>query len=226
MKKLDVYLEVGGKRTFAGAIDWPGWSRSGRDQAAALQALMDTGPRYAKALGGAGRTLPLPKDSSGLHVTERLQGNATTDFGAPGIAPEADQRSLDASGLRQQIAILKASWAAFARAAKHAHGATLRKGPRGGGRDLDAIAHHVAEAESSYLYRLGDSYKPGDDPAAPAELQRLRKEILDMLVRRVDGEPLPPSKRTAPLWSPRYFVRRTAWHALDHAWEIEDRAIR
>jgi hypothetical protein len=25
-------------------------------------------------------------------------------------------------------------------------------------------------------------------------------------------------------WLPRYFVRRVAWHALDHAWEIEDRA--
>jgi hypothetical protein len=25
-------------------------------------------------------------------------------------------------------------------------------------------------------------------------------------------------------WSPRYYVRRAAWYALDHAWEIEDRA--
>jgi hypothetical protein len=224
MKKIDVYLEVGSKRVFAGAIDWPGWERSGRDQEAAVQALIDAGPRYAKALGNAGRALTLPKHPADVHLTERLRGNATTDFGAPGIPPKADQRPLDTSSLREQIAILKASWAAFARSAKHADGAALRKGPRGGGRDLDAIVRHVAEAESSYLYRLGDSYKPGHDPAAPSELQRLRKEILDMLVRRVDGEPLPPSKRTAPLWAPRYFVRRTAWHALDHAWEIEDRA--
>ena len=24
-------------------------------------------------------------------------------------------------------------------------------------------------------------------------------------------------------WPPRYAARRIAWHALDHAWEIEDR---
>jgi len=24
-------------------------------------------------------------------------------------------------------------------------------------------------------------------------------------------------------WTPQYFVRREAWHALDHTWEIEDR---
>ena len=24
-------------------------------------------------------------------------------------------------------------------------------------------------------------------------------------------------------WTPRYFVRRAAWHVLDHAWELEDR---
>jgi hypothetical protein len=36
------------KRTFAGAIDWPGWRRSGRDAAAARQALVDYGPRYAR----------------------------------------------------------------------------------------------------------------------------------------------------------------------------------
>ena len=25
-------------------------------------------------------------------------------------------------------------------------------------------------------------------------------------------------------WPPRYAARRIAWHALDHAWEIEDRS--
>jgi hypothetical protein len=25
-------------------------------------------------------------------------------------------------------------------------------------------------------------------------------------------------------WSAPYFVRRAAWHVLDHAWEIEDRS--
>ena len=32
------------------------------------------------------------------------------------------------------------------------------------------------------------------------------------------GSPLAGRK-----WPPRYAVRRIAWHALDHAWEMEDR---
>jgi hypothetical protein len=24
-------------------------------------------------------------------------------------------------------------------------------------------------------------------------------------------------------WAPRYLIRRTAWHVLDHAWELEDK---
>jgi hypothetical protein len=87
------------------------------------------------------------------------------------------------------------------------------------------MVRHVAEAEASYLYRLGGKYRHGDDADPTAEMERLRREILELLVRRVEGTPLPPGKRTAPLWTPRYFIRRTAWHALDHAWEIEDRSL-
>jgi hypothetical protein len=225
-KGIDAYLEVGTKRVFAGALDWPGWSRSGRDADAALQALVDYAPRYAAAMGTAAKGLPRPKDPSGLKVVERLRGSSGTDFGAPSSEPAADKQPLNAAGLRGQIALLKASWSAFSRSAKAANGLELRKGPRGGGRDLDHIVRHVAEAEASYLYRLGGKYQDGGLGDQEAEMKRLRAEILDMLMLRVEGTPFPPSKRTAPLWTPRYFVRRTAWHALDHAWEIEDRAIR
>jgi hypothetical protein len=27
------------------------------------------------------------------------------------------------------------------------------------------------------------------------------------------------------LWTPRYVVRRVAWHTVDHLWEIEDRFV-
>jgi hypothetical protein len=223
---VEAYLEVGSKRVFAGAIDWPGWCRSGRDEDAALQALADYAPRYATAMGTAAKGLVTPKDPSCLRVVERLRGSSGTDFGAPSSQPAADERPLDASGLRGQIALLKAGWAAFARSSESAEGVELREGPRGGGRDLDAILRHVSEAEASYLYRLGGKYDDGQGGHHDGELTRLRTQILDMLMLRADGTPLPPSKRTAPLWTPRYFVRRTAWHALDHAWEIEDRAIR
>ena len=83
--KIDVYLEIGKKRTFAGALDWPGWCRSGRDEASALQALCDYGSRYGRVLHTARLGFQAPADPSAFVVRERLEGNATTDFGAPGI---------------------------------------------------------------------------------------------------------------------------------------------
>ncbi|HJQ14841.1 MAG TPA: hypothetical protein VJ830_08850, partial [Anaerolineales bacterium] len=88
--KVKVYLEIGQKRTFAGALDWPGWCRSGRDEESALQALFDYGPRYARALRYARLGFQSPDDVSYFVVVERLKGNATTDFGAPGTPPSAD----------------------------------------------------------------------------------------------------------------------------------------
>jgi hypothetical protein len=38
------------------------------------------------------------------------------------------------------------------------------------------------------------------------------------------GEPVRTGPRGGVRWTARYYVRRSAWHVLDHAWEIEDRA--
>jgi hypothetical protein len=81
-----IYLEVGDKRVFAGAIDWPAWARSGRDEDAVLEALFAYAPRYARALKGTRLGFEVPRDPSALRVVERLPGTATTDFGAvPGV---------------------------------------------------------------------------------------------------------------------------------------------
>src|SRR6266851_4757330 len=53
----DVYLEVGSKRVFACAFDWPGWVRSGRDEAAALEALAAYRSRYVAVTTDAGLRL-------------------------------------------------------------------------------------------------------------------------------------------------------------------------
>jgi hypothetical protein len=50
---VQVYLESGAKRTFAAALDWPGWCRPGRNETDALAALLAYGPRYASILAGA-----------------------------------------------------------------------------------------------------------------------------------------------------------------------------
>ena len=51
--QIDVYLEVGGHRIFAVALDWPGWCRMGRDEATALETLFEYGSRYARILSPA-----------------------------------------------------------------------------------------------------------------------------------------------------------------------------
>ncbi|HZP25460.1 MAG TPA: hypothetical protein VFB90_00245 [Dehalococcoidia bacterium] len=221
---IAAYLEVGSRRVFAGALDWPGWCRSGRAEASALEALVAYGPRYAAAIGPWARGFIAPDDAAVLNVVERLAGNATTDFGAPAIAPAADERPLDESELERLQGLLQACWIAFDAAAEAASSVPLQKGPRGGGRELSAIVSHVMEADRSYLPLLWSAQrKTGAD--AKLEMTRLREAILDALRSRARGE-APPPRLSKRVWTPRYFVRRSAWHALDHAWEIEDRAQR
>jgi hypothetical protein len=245
MAAVTVYLEVGKKRTLAGALDWPGWCRGGRDEEAALQALIEYGPRYERVLRAAGLSFEAPADASALSlkgapslkgtltVIERLEGNSTTDFGAPDVAPSADDAPVDDGDLQRLQDLLRACWAAFDTAMEAAHGKELRKGPRGGGRDPEEISEHVLGAEASYLSSLGGKV-PGsrqeNDGVSKGNLQALRIErqrqtILDTLAASARGEVPAVGPRGGARWTPRYFVRRSAWHILDHVWEIEDRVL-
>src|SRR5215216_382419 len=111
--KLKVYLEVGSRRTFAAALDWPGWCRMGRDEATALQTLLEYGQRYARIVRPARLSFRAPNDVSAFVVVERLKGNTTTDFGAPDLAPASDVHPLGDIEMRRQQAILRACWKAF-----------------------------------------------------------------------------------------------------------------
>lgn len=221
---MQVYLETGRKRVFAGAIDWPGWCRSGRDEESALRALASYGPCYLAAIGSLAGGLTPPSNASALHVEERLQGNATTDFGAPDASPAVDSQPITANELERWISLLQAAWAAFDRTARGAESAVLRKGPRGGGREVDAIVRHVLAADAAYVRALGGQYREVPDARPQAEMERVRAAMVEALRARARGDPLPESRRTAKVWAPRFGIRRSAWHALDHAWEIEDRA--
>ena len=218
---IDVTLEIGHTRTFASALDWPGWSRSGRDEASALRAIFDYAPRYARAIQDARLNFRLPDSPSDLLVVERLPGNATTDYGAPGIPPSQDSEPVDPGALQRMQILLQACWQTFDAAAGSAAGRELRKGPRGGGRYLESIVRHVNDAELAYLSALGGKWKPSDGNN-PAQAQ-LRQAILAALASSVRSEIPARGPRGGLRWTPRYFVRRTVWHALDHAWEIEDR---
>ena len=131
---MDVYLEVGSKKTFAGAVGWAGWCRSARDEAAALKALLGYGARYRSVLQGTGLVVAAPADVESLTVVERLAGNSTTDFGAPAVALSGDAARMDEAELKRALTILEACWRALDSAAKLARGRELRNGPRGGRR--------------------------------------------------------------------------------------------
>ena len=219
--QFNVYLEVGSRRTFAAAIDWPGWCRMGPDEATALQTLFDYGPRYARILRPARLGFQVPNAVSAFAVVERLKGNATTDFGAPDLVPASDTQPLNDTELRRLRALLKACWRAFDAAVERATGKTLRVGPRGGGRTLDGVVQHVLGAEIGYLSGLGGKVSLSETPQPP--LERTRQTILKALVASAHGEIAAHGPRGGKRWPPRYFVRREAWHVLDHIWEIEDR---
>jgi hypothetical protein len=223
LNKINVYLEIGQKRTFAGAIDWPGWCRVGRDEASALQTLFDYGPRYARVLHAAPIEFQTPAAVSEFAVVERLEGNSTTDFGAPDLAPSSDTKPVDDAELERLQRLLQACWQAFDMAVQTVSGKELRKGPRGGGRDLKGIVRHVLGAEASYLARLTWKVKQGEAEDLSEELGRTRQAVLNGLAAAARGEIPEHGPRGGVIWTPRYFARRVAWHVLDHVWEIEDR---
>jgi hypothetical protein len=163
-------------------------------------------------------------DPAALVVEARLPGTKGTEFGVPSIRPAVDSDPVDEAELERHAAIMRAAWGALdAAAARHAD-VELRKGPRGGGRDLARILEHARGADEAYLVQLGS--RPPKDGGGPASGETLRDVALATLRARATGQPVAnPSKASKP-WSPRWYVRYAAWHSFDHAWEIEDRRSR
>ena len=206
-----VYLEVGKRRVFASAADWPGWARSGKDEQSALDALAAAAPRYA-AVAKAARIAFAP--GAGFTVVERLPGNATTDFGAPGAIAKAELKRLTKKEAGRLSALVSGCWTVLDRVVESAP-PSLRKGPRGGGRDRDAIVAHVLGAETGYARMIGLRLK---EPAGDAAEVREHRNAIVAGIRAGTGGAV--DRR----WPARYAARRIAWHATDHAWEIEDRS--
>ena len=218
MAATPIYLEVGSKKVFACSLEWPGWCRSGRTEEDAMEALAAYADRYRTVAARAKARFPASVGRD-LDVVERVGGSATTDFGAPGTQAAADAEPLTAAQARRQAALVEASWAVLAEVAAGAP-AALRKGPRGGGRDRDAVVAHVAASEFGYARKIGVRHTAPDDAGSdPEAVAALRAEILDTLRAARAGQP-----HAEKGWLPRYAARRFAWHALDHAWEIEDRS--
>ena len=220
---IPVALEIGRTRTFASALDWPGWARSGRDEAAALAALLAYGPRYQRALRSTQLSIHVPTNPAAFTVTERLTGDAVTDFGAPSKALAVDTAPVDAAERARLEQILNASWDVFGEAVNSANGKHLRRGPRGGGRTAAQLLDHVMESHYAYLRRIywREPHEQGLELSLLLEMIKRAGE--QALALAVSDEMPTAGPRGGALWKARYFVRRSVWHILDHTWEIEDR---
>lgn len=215
---IRVAVEATPKQAFATAVDWPGWSRSGKTPELALEALAAHARRYAQVAAEAGESLPADAGrGTAFEIVEDAPGGSGTDFGVPSRVTDADRRpttAVEADRLRRLVA---AAWTVLGRVAASAP-AQLRKGPRGGGRDRDKMLAHVIEADAAYAREIGLRIK-APDPGDRAAVERMRAAMLDVLGTPSDGSPLADRR-----WTARYAAGRIAWHALDHAWEMEDRS--
>jgi hypothetical protein len=215
-KRLEIAEEVAPKKAFAWMIDWPGWCRSGKDAELAREALLAYAPRYAAVAKAAHLDLPA-LDGAELDVVESVDGGSGTEFGVPSAITKLDHRRVSAAEAKRLTSLVEAAWTVFDKVAAKSP-PELRKGPRGGGRDRDKMIGHVIEADHAYAREIGLRLKEprfGDRAAVKAE----RVAVLEALGKASDGSPLADRK-----WTQRYAARRIAWHALDHAWEMEDRS--
>ena len=204
--RVRVTVEAIDKKVFVSALDWPGWSRSGKTEELAVEAFLAAAPRYAAVAKEAG--VAFEPDDVDVDAVERETGDASTAFGVPGAIGDEDRRPVDADEAKRLAAIVEGAWAVFDRVSAAAP-EELRKGPRGGGRDRTKIVGHVNDADGGYANAMGIKI---------ADIAARREAMLEVLRQPSDGSPIAGRK-----WPPRYAARRIAWHALDHAWEIEDR---
>ena len=216
MKHNRVVIESGDKKVFASALDWPGWSRSGKTEAQALDALAAYADRYEKvaALSGVPGVMAATQDFS---VIEHQAGDGATDFGVPAHVAAAEHEPMTDAECDRQVALLRACWAYFDEVVPRVS-EVLQKGPRGGGRDRTRIVEHTLEAERSYARQIGVR-TPKGGMSSPQGLQDHRDAVCEA-IRKVNA-----SDDREKGWPVRYFIRRAAWHVLDHAWEMEDKDL-
>ncbi len=220
-----IYLESGEKKVIGVSMHWPGWCRIAKNEESAVQSLLDYASRYAVIPRKANLEFTLPQSVSDFQIIKREAGNKTTDFGVPVVLIDEDWEEVDAQEIGRMESILRACWAYFDEVAAAAGGKELLKGPRGGGRDLDKIVSHVVDAEEAYLKTLGGLWEAIKGEPVEEKKQRLREAAINGMQMSTAGQLPKEGPRGGIRWPVPYYVRRLAWHVVDHTWEIEDRVI-
>lgn len=216
---LRVTLEIGpkGKKVVAAAPDWPGLARGATTEESAIERVAAYIPRYAPVTKLAGMEAAFAPITD-IDVVERYPGTGSTDFWGISFAfSSIDHEAMSSEALERELTLLRACWAFFDEVRSRVL-AELQRGPRGGGRDRDQIVRHTFAAERDWAKKLG-MLTPEDAMRTDAGLNAHR----DAYCRAIQA--LHAQGTTARTWPLRYLIRHTAFHTLDHAWEMEDKDL-
>lgn len=216
---MRVTLEIGpkGKKVAAVAPDWPGLERGAKTVELAVERLISYIPRYATVAGLVGMETaftPTPV----VELVETYPGTGSTDFWGISFAfSSIDHQAMSTEELERELTLMQACWAFFDNVRSHVS-AEMRKGPRGGGRDRDRIVRHTFGAEQDWANKLG-VLTPLDVLLTNEGLKTYRKAFCNAI------RTLHAQNKMARTWPLRYLIRHTAYHSLDHAWEMEDKDL-
>lgn len=216
---LRVALEQGpkGKRVVAVAADWPGLSRGASSEDAALARLRAYLPRYAPVARLAGMEIDFAAGEE-FAVVERYPGTGSTDFWGISFAYSAiDRQPMSDQELARQLTLLRACWAYFDDVRVRVS-AEMQKGPRGGGKNREQIVRHTLASELDFTKKVG-VLTPWEEMLTDAGL-RAHRDAYGDAIRAFHAEGKP-----ARAWPLRFLIRHTAFHTLDHAWEMEDKDL-
>jgi hypothetical protein len=207
-----------GKRWVAVAADWPGLERGGRTEDQAVEKLGRYVPRYLPVAKRASLGSELAAETE-TDIIGRYPGTGSTDFWGISFAPSPlDREPFDAASFDRNVRLLRAAWAEFDETADRVS-AELRPGVRGGGRSRDGIVGHVMRTEGGDFSKRVKVPSEPEDLATPGGLAEHRDRFVDaMRAWYAEGKPLGN-------WTIPYLLRHTAYHALDHAWEMQDRDL-
>ncbi|MBK9711508.1 MAG: hypothetical protein IPO81_09310 [Kouleothrix sp.] len=216
---LRVTLEIGpkGKKVVAVAPDWPGLARGATTEEAAIERLRSYVPRYAPVAKLAGMEAAFAA-ITGVNVVERYPGTGSTDFWGISFAfSSIDQQAMSGEALERELTLLQACWAFFDDVRLRVS-AEMQRGPRGGGRDRDHIVRHTFAAEQDWAKKLG-VLTPQDALLTDEGLSTHRDAYCNAI------RALHSQGKMARTWPLRYLIRHSAFHTLDHAWEMEDKDL-
>lgn len=217
--ELRVALEIGpkGKKVVAVAPDWPGLERGGQTGEAAIERLHSYLPRYAPVATLAGMGAEFAGVTA-VDVVERYAGTGSTDFWGVSFAFSGiDRQDMSSEELERELRLMQACWAFFD-AVRVRVSADLRKGPRGGGRDRDHIVRHTFGAERQFTEKVG--VRTAQDALLTDEGPHAHRDAYRSAIRTFHA-----TGNKARTWPLRYLIRHTAYHTLDHAWEMEDKDL-